>query len=346
MSLREIELTEGQMKNKIQFLTITYLFLPISLFAINGLSSTKLTIPSANVLTKGTTEIDINYYQLNSRKKYNERGQLIDYEMDCSNSCKRNRVAGGGFVFRTTSGIGNQIEIGLEVGHSIEKQQLQDFNYSYIDDLKLGLKWNFFHQDKIKISYQQGLTYDYEAFVPRYESGFLFSLDWEKFSIDFDLHYFATKRDILSQEDIIKQNGFFAGPHFGIGISYNIENLLFAIEYSYEEAKTKVDQYRYFSISEYSKLQNTGIAYIYNIENQEFHKLLSLPEYLDLNGILYPVPKIYKKQNYYAISQMIYYGISYSISSNVSLTLVLHQTVFGRNISSNRIINILTTITV
>jgi len=334
------------MKNKIQFLTIAYLFVPISLFAINGLSSTKLIIPSANVLTKGTTEIDVNYYQLNSRKKYNERGQLVDYEMDCSHSCKRNRVAGGGFVFRTTSGILNQLEIGLEVGHNIEKQQIQDFNYSYIDDLKFGLKWNFFHQDKIKISYQQGLTYDYATFVPRYEAGFLFSFDWENFSIDFDVHYFATTRDIVSEENFIEQNGYFKGPHFGIGISYGIENLLFAIEYSYEEAKTKVNQYRYYSISEYNALQNSGIAYIYNINNQEYQKLLSLPEYLELNGILYPIPKIYKKQNYYVISQMIYYGISYNVSSNVSLTLVLHQTVSGRNVSSNRIINVLTTITI
>ena len=334
------------MKTKIPFITITYFFVPISIFAINGLSSTKLTIPSANVLKKGTTEIDINYYQLNSRKKYNERGQLIDYELDCSNSCKRNRIAGGGFVFRTTSGILNQLEIGLEVGHSIEKQQLQDFNFSYIDDLKFGLKWNFFHQDRIKISYQQGLTYDYATFVPRYEAGFLFSFDWENFSIDFDSHFFATRRDVVSQENFIEQNGYFKGPHFGVGISYGIENLLFAIEYSYGEAKTKVKQYRYYSLSEYNSLQNSGIAYYYSIENQEFGKLLSIPEYVEINGLLFPVPNVYKNQDYYSISQVIYYGISYNVSESISLSLILHQTVAGRNISNNRIINLITTITI
>ncbi|GIX43504.1 MAG: hypothetical protein KatS3mg129_3237 [Leptospiraceae bacterium] len=316
---------------------------PLTLLAISGISSTKLIIPTANILSKGITEIDINFYILNSKNQFNEKGKLIPYELDCSISCKKNRISEGGFAFRATGGIGNQMEIGVEGGHSSQKNQIQDFIYSYIDDIKFGFKWNFYNWDQLKISYQQGLTYDYETFTPQYESGFLFTREWQNLSIDLDIHYFTTKRINIYEEQVLEQSSWYSGPHASIGIGYSINNFLFAIEYSYEEAKTKVKQYQYFSYSEFNELQNKGFSYYYSIENQSFHQLSGLPEFINNNGILIPIPKIFKKMDYYTISRMIYYGFAYNISNNMSLSFIIHKTVGGANISNSNIFNIVAT---
>jgi len=120
-------------------------------------------------------------------------------------------------------------------------------------------------------------------------------------------------------------------------------NFLFSIEYTYEEAKTKVKQFPYFSQSEFQELQNKGYSYIYSIENVDFHQLLNLPNNININGILFPFPKIYKQRDYYTISRTIYYGFSYSISKHLSISFIIHDVVGGSNVDNNKIINIVTT---
>lgn len=335
---------EGQMKFRF-FTTILIVYQLNSLFAISGISSKKLVIPSAYVLEKGTTEIDINFYILKSTNQYNEKGKITSYEWECSTECKKNAISEGGFTFRTTGGIGSNIEIGVEGGHTTKKNQVQDFTYSNIDDIKFGFKWNFFDfsNEQIKISYQQGLTYDFETFTPQYETGFLISKDWESFSLDFDIHYISTKRNKIFEPNIIEQMSWYSGPHIGMGISYSILNFLFSIEYTYEEAKTKVKQFQYFSQSEFQDLQNKGYSYIFSIENVDLHQLLNLPNNININGILFPLPKIYKQRDYYTISRTIYYGFSYSISEHLSISFIIHDVVGGSNVDNNKIINIVTT---
>ncbi|GIW23623.1 MAG: hypothetical protein KatS3mg068_2630 [Candidatus Sericytochromatia bacterium] len=315
------------------------------LFAIGGISSTKLIVPSANVLDKGLTEIDLNYFILRAKNQFDEKGNIINYSYECNSICQKDKISEGGISFRATSGIGYNIEIGIEGGHNTMKSELSNFTFSYIDDLKIGSKWNFLDlkENQFKSSLQIGISYDYETFTPYYEGGFIFSKDWSNFSVDLDLHYFTTKRIQIFEKEVLEQSSWFYGPHAGIGVSYNYDNFLLGLEYHFEEAVTKVRQYEFFSESEYRNLYFSGLANYYKIENQTFHQLFQLPETIQWNNIELPINKIYKKRKYFTSTHILVYGFSYTVSDNMSLSFMIHDTVKGINNDNSKILNVVST---
>lgn len=329
--------------NKYSLILFLYFVILTSSYSVSGISSKKLIIPSAEVLEPKKYEVDFNFYWLKTENYYSEQRKLRSFELKCTQeSCRKNKIYEGGISFRFTTGLGYQSEIGFEAGQHTTQEEVQDFTFSYIEDLKIGYKKNFFNKDFL-ISFQLGNSYDYKTFTPLYESGILISKEWNHFSFDFDFHYFTTKRILIFEEEKFEQKSWYYGPHFGIGISYSFQNLLFSIEYHFEEGKTKIREYQ-FKIKELN-IDSNLFAQITNLENLSWNTLLNLPKTIPLGNIEIPVDKIYKNSKYFLIAQTMYYGISYSFSNNASLSIVIHDIINGSNVFNNLVLNFIVTFT-
>lgn len=337
-------------RNSLRIFIMLLLLTGYRLYGVSGLSSTKLILPSANVLSPERYEFDISFYWLRTSSYFDRNGGEFNIQECGEIVCKKNTIQERNFTFRFTSGIGFNTEIGLETGYGNEKYEFQDFVSPYFDDIKLGMK-NLLFDGNIKLAAQWGLSYDVEKYVPLYEAGLIFTKDWENLSFDIDFHYFTTPRILIFEEEYNEQVSWYHGPHLGLGFSYTLPafpRLQLSLEYHHEQGFTKTRRYKVFTKSDIEKNRNliklleaeTGEEW----RNPHIDEIFELPEMvMEFDIIDEHFHTLNVRSNYVVMSDTLYYGVIYNLSDSASLTLILGELFAGRNVNREKLANIIVT---
>ncbi|MCS7204556.1 MAG: hypothetical protein NZ853_02545 [Leptospiraceae bacterium] len=337
---------------KQKILVLNFFLIASQLWGVSGISSTKLILPTANVLSPEKYEFDVNFYWLRSNEIFQSNGKAKKLQ-ECGETglvCVNNPVFDNNFTFRLTYGLGNQSELGFETGFGNQtEKRTQDFFYSYVDDIKLGYKYLFL-DGPFKASTQVGLSFDVQKYVPLYEVGLIFTKDWENFSIDLDLHYFTTSRIIVYEEEYLEQASWYHGPHVGIGLGYTIGKVQLSVEYHFEQAQTKTIRSVLFNREDEERIR--PLTFLQKLENPDFEfqnphidELLGLPHiHLKLDTVIDEhIHFANIKNNYYEISNTLYYGIIYNFAPTASISFLIGETIAGSNVNKEFLGNIITT---
>jgi hypothetical protein len=168
---------------------------------INGVSSSKLCVPKAEILSKGTFEFEPSFSVSHSTSSFNQAGNVVSLQGEQVQSS---------LAFRITTGLSESFEIGAVIPSTIE-------------NISLGAKYFFLDSEKFKSSFLGGLNL---------RAGNTFTVD----SIHNDNHYTISFGNVLSYSineaasadmmvsytNILGEHPFNNVFNFQLGVGYNI----------------------------------------------------------------------------------------------------------------------------
>lgn len=171
------------MKCKVfSIIIVCLLFIPSDLFAVGGISNTKVIVPSTDTVPVTGFEVE-PYFSL----------QFVDDSVDTKNHQ---------FGVRLTKGFLHNLEAGISANLlEFEDSDISDSDYNF-GDIAAGVKYRFFSVPGFSLAYQGGVTFPtssgdsawvYEPF------GLILTTEvFNKVSLDADLVFVFEESDVFS----------------------------------------------------------------------------------------------------------------------------------------------------
>lgn len=301
------------------------------IFAIGGLSGTKLNALSADALAPGVAELETAFRSFRSRGTYNEFGHLKntpgDYDRLAAGE-QRTATSESGLAFRATGGFARNLELGAAFGHTNSEDSLNGPTPTSYDDFVVALKYCLTCDHAFKLAFQSGVSLKTGDWTPTGEAGLLATYNvTDEFSIDLDLSAsMSGKRTIEAQR--ITERG--AVARIGAG-SLFFERLTIFVEGGYEQSYARRRRNLHLS-REVARISNFNPDFLNRESSFESLRTETAPISLGGDAIIpIPLAQITESVRAWEKRGLGSAGLSYQISDAALFTLAYSQTFDGLN---------------
>ncbi len=302
-----------------------------AIFAIGGLTGTKLNALSATALAPGVAELETAFRSFRSRGSYNEYGHLKntpgDYDRLAAGE-QRTATSESGLAFRATGGFADNLELGAAFGHTNSEDSLNGPTPTAYDDFVVAMKYCLSCEHAIKLAFQSGASLKTLDWTPTGEAGLLATYDLsDRVSIDLDVSGGMSGKRTVDGQRVTQRSAI---ARLGIGLLV-FERLTIFSEVGYEQSYAR--RRRNLQLSrDVARLSNLNPDFL----NREpgFEALRTENASINLGGgAILPIPLAQFTESVRAWEKrgLGSAGLSYQISDAALFTLAYSQTFAGLN---------------
>lgn len=301
------------------------------IFAIGGLTGTKLNALSADALAPGVAELETAFRSFRSRGTYNEFGHLKntpgDYDRLAAGE-QRTATSESGLAFRATGGFARNLELGAAFGHTNSEDSLNGPTPTSYDDFVVAMKYCLSCAHAFKLALQSGASLKTGDWTPTGEAGLLATYNvTDELSIDLDLSAgMSGKRTIDGQR--VTERGAIA--RIGVGYLF-FDRFTVFFEGGYEQGYARRRRNLHLS-REVARISNLNPDFLNREASFEGLRQETAPIHLG-GGAVLPIPltQITESVRSWEKRGLGSAGVSYQISDAALFTLAYSQTFAGLN---------------
>ncbi|MDH5656797.1 MAG: LysM peptidoglycan-binding domain-containing protein [Spirochaetia bacterium] len=329
------------------FFSAAYLTGLSPLYAVGGISTTKLEIPSADPFAPGQTEFEFGGEMYRAKSEFNEYSHRKDLKRENENIpeefWQREVYSENSMGFLFIAGLFPRFEAGFGMSYTIsennvgylkegEENSPKDVEFG---ELEVGMKYLLSNPEHpVRFALQAGLALNSSSLSPTYDAGIVMTWDiMENMSLDLSGTAFQTSSHLREGHETYKETGYAAS----LGIGYQFGNFQPVLELNMSQQYSwRLRNYRYphFVYRDFDMDTSKEIN-LYDVISADPALEPYLPQLPDLPTNYSPLQERVKYwEKVYTVSA----GFSYAINDTAGFLFIASQDVRGVNTTAGRAI--------